>query len=180
MPGTMDALRRLAAAGFQLVIVTNQAGVERGLVSERVLEEIHGAMLLAARRAGARLDAIYVCPHLPVQACSCRKPEPGLVVQAAEDLAIDLKKSFMIGDSPSDIEAGRRAGCTTIGVVSDQMSFTATDIPPDFIADSLATAAQIACSVSRDWSVRQVAPRPVSQSVRRRRPFPRPTADQGG
>jgi len=113
LPGVEDACRNLRAAGFALVMVTNQPDVSRGTQTRSKVERINQA--LAER---LRLDLVKVCYHDDADGCDCRKPKPGLLSQAARELDIDLTASFMVGDRGSDIEAGHRAGCRTILVMS--------------------------------------------------------------
>lgn len=112
MPGVAESLRRLRAHGFRLVLVTNQSGVGRGLMSAEDLAEIHGRM--QAELGDDRLDAIYHCPHHPDDGCTCRKPSPEMILRAGKDHEIEVSRSFLIGDSGRDIEMGRAAGCRTI------------------------------------------------------------------
>ena len=116
LPGVPEALRRLRAAGFLLVVVSNQSGLARGLFDMNALEalEAHANESLAAVHAG--IDAWYYCPHLPdiTEPCQCRKPQPGLLLRAAADLDIDLAASWMIGDRLRDVQAGLAAGCQAI------------------------------------------------------------------
>ncbi len=122
LPGVAEGLRRLGSAGFALVVVTNQAVVARGLVTERDIDGIHRHLEQLLREAGAPgIDGWFVCPHHPDAtleayrvACDCRKPAPGLLLRAARELALDLERSFLVGDRPTDIAAGRRAGCRTV------------------------------------------------------------------
>jgi len=100
--------------GFLVVVVTNQQGIGRGLMTEADLQGIHRRMLLELKKEGAVVDAVYHCPHTAESACRCRKPEAGMLYQAAGDLNIDLEASYMVGDSDSDVEAGRRAGCRPV------------------------------------------------------------------
>jgi len=110
LPGTGAALRRLVRAGYLLIVVTNQSGIGRGMFDEVALREVHQRLctLLAAEEVA--LDAICHCPHAPADQCSCRKPLPGLLNQAAGRFPIDRGRSFMVGDKPSDVAAGRAAG----------------------------------------------------------------------
>lgn len=125
MPGAAEALARLDEAGYALVVVSNQSGVARGLFSEQALEPVHARLEELFRGAGARLDGFYFCPHLPegkdpryAVACDCRKPGPGLLLRAAEELGLDLAASWMLGDILDDVEAGNRAGCRSVLVGS--------------------------------------------------------------
>jgi len=121
LPGVADGLSRLARDQWLLCVVTNQSGVARGLVSETSLAEIHDHLRELLAHEGAHLDWIGHCPHHPDhgpadlrRVCDCRKPEPGLIQRAAAELNIDLARSWMVGDSARDLEAGRAAGCHSI------------------------------------------------------------------
>jgi len=112
--GTVEALAQFRKAGFLLVVVSNQSGLGRGLITPDEAARVHERFVSLLSEAGFPLDAIYYCPHAPDDGCTCRKPSPELLQKAAADLGIDLDGSFMIGDKPADIEAGARAGCATI------------------------------------------------------------------
>lgn len=112
--GALDALKKLHEAGFRLIVVTNQSGINRGLYRLEDVEDIHRRMIEEIRRHGGDIDAIYVCPHAPGEDCECRKPRAGLLHQAAVDYGVRMKESWMIGDKPRDIAAGKSAGCRTI------------------------------------------------------------------
>jgi len=135
LSGAGEAIARLNQSGFAVVVITNQSGVARGYFTEGTLRLIHQKMQVDLARHKARVDAIYYCPHHPNDGCSCRKPEPGLIFRAAEELDLDLKKSFFIGDSPADVKAGKRVGCTT--VLIDQNGKAATDCQADYICRNL-------------------------------------------
>lgn len=116
LPGVIEGLRTLQAAGFLLVVVTNQAGIARGLYSPAQYAELTRHMRVVLGQAGVTIDAVYHCPHHPTKGvgeyrceCSCRKPQPGMLLQAASDLGLNLRTSVLIGDKLSDIEAGRAA-----------------------------------------------------------------------
>ncbi len=111
LPGVFDALRRLAASDYALVVVTNQSAVGRGLMTAQTLHEINDGIVARVRAEGGRIDALYACPHGPDEGCACRKPKPGMLLQAAEDLGIDLSRSYLVGDAVTDVEAALRAGC---------------------------------------------------------------------
>jgi D-glycero-D-manno-heptose 1,7-bisphosphate phosphatase len=121
LPGAADAVRRLNEAGIPVAVVTNQRCVALGLVSEPMLEQIHARLRDELAAAGARVDAIYHCPH-HAGACGCRKPEPGLLAAAAADFCVAPRDAVMIGDADSDVEAGRRFGARTIHLTTDSSS----------------------------------------------------------
>ncbi|OPZ27455.1 MAG: D-glycero-alpha-D-manno-heptose-1,7-bisphosphate 7-phosphatase [Lentisphaerae bacterium ADurb.BinA184] len=116
LPGAGEGLAALAAAGFALILVTNQSGVGRGYfgVEEVVRQHARLAELLAP--FGVRWAAVRVCPHRPEEDCDCRKPRPGMLVSAAAELGVGLADSYMIGDKESDIAAGLAAGCRAVSV----------------------------------------------------------------
>ena len=118
IPGVPQALKRLQDSGYLLVVVTNQSGVARGYFSSEQVDRLHEHMLQLLQRYGIKLAGIYSCPHHPTAGtgeylidCDCRKGKPGMLLQAAQDLGIDLHKSYMIGDKEADISAGVAAGC---------------------------------------------------------------------
>src|SRR4051794_18720284 len=111
LPGAAASLRALRAEGFRLVLVSNQSGIGRGLISHEQAEAVHRRFVEEFERRGVRLDAVRYCPHSPDDGCPCRKPAPGLLLDAARDLEIELGRSFMVGNTAADVEAGRSAGC---------------------------------------------------------------------
>jgi len=116
LPGAAEGMRALQAGGFALVVVTNQSAVARGLLSRAGLHAVHLRLREELRAAGVRLEGIEFCPHHPdfTGACSCRKPADGMLRRAAHRFDLDLARSYLVGDSRSDLEAGRRAGCRTV------------------------------------------------------------------
>lgn len=118
LPRSVEALAELTRRGFKTVILTNQAVVNRGIVSRETIDDIHARMTARLELAGARVDGVFYCPHRPEERCSCRKPQPGLLLAAAEQLGIDLAQSYLVGDAISDIRAGKAAGCRTILVLT--------------------------------------------------------------
>jgi len=121
LPGVARAVRLINAMGLKAVVVSNQPGIARGHFSEEMLARIDAKMKAELAAGGACLDAIYYCRHHPEgtlpdyrRDCGCRKPKPGLLLQAARDLDLDLAGSYMIGDGLTDVQAGRAAGCRTI------------------------------------------------------------------
>ncbi len=115
LPGVPGALAALKAAGFRLVVVTNQPDVARGTQKREEVEAIHRALL----RDLPLLDSVKVCYHDDADECECRKPAPGMILQAAAELGVDLARSYMVGDRWRDIEAGERAGTTAILIEND-------------------------------------------------------------
>jgi len=113
LPGAHEAVRLLNQAGFFVVVVSNQRCVAKGLVTTGELESMHERMRQEFAAAGARIDAIYYCPHETDPPCDCRKPQPGLLLYAARRHDLDLAASWMIGDSEKDVDAGTAAGCRT-------------------------------------------------------------------
>ena len=112
LPGAHEAVAKLNRAGFLVVVVSNQRCVARGLVTSAEVDAMHARMRNEFETSGAKLDAIYFCPHENNPACDCRKPRPGMLFQAAQTHDVDLTASWMVGDSDSDVEAGRTAGCS--------------------------------------------------------------------
>lgn len=152
LPGAAAALAQLRRMGYLLVVVSNQSGVARGIVTEEVLEKIHRQLNRRLTDEGASLDAIYYCPYHPEgvipkyrMESELRKPAPGMLLQAAADLDIDLDRSWMIGDTYRDIAAGMRAGCKTILIDSPvtRAARTATDPIPDRKVGSIREAANV-------------------------------------
>ena len=113
LPGVGEAISLLNGAGFRVIIVSNQRCVAKGLISSVDLEALHQKMCSVLASDGATIDGVYYCPHEKQPACRCRKPEPGMLLDAARDHDINLGASWMIGDSGADVEAGRKAGCKT-------------------------------------------------------------------
>jgi len=165
---SFEAVRRINASERLAVVITNQSVIARGLVTELELSEIHSVMVELFAREEAILDAIYYCPHHPEEGsgpftreCDCRKPNPGMLIRASDDLEIDLGRSVLIGDTLSDIEAGNRGGCRTVLVKtgygaefaarfsSDPESLRTEQIP-DYVAPDVLGAVE--------WSVNQDIP----------------------
>jgi D-glycero-D-manno-heptose 1,7-bisphosphate phosphatase len=157
LPGVPQALAALKAAGFRLVVVSNQAVVARGLLDEAGVRALQSELEARLEAHGAPpLDGFYFCPHHPKATleayrrdCPCRKPRAGLLLQAAQDLDLDLEGSFMVGDRPTDLLAGFRAGCRTVWTQTGQHEAApivtvepeAAAPPADFVCADLAAAA---------------------------------------
>ena len=140
LPGAEDACNRLRAA-FDLVVVTNQPDIARGTRAPETVQRINDALL-----AALPLDEIVVCPHDDADGCPCRKPRPGMLLDAAERLGIDLATSFMVGDRWRDVEAGRRAGCRVAFVDHGYAEELAHE--PDVVVPDLGAAADWILAVS--------------------------------
>ena len=142
------AIKTLTDAGWNIIIISNQSGIGRRLMSIQDLEDINARMLEEIESAGGKIQAVYYCPHAPSEGCDCRKPEPGMLFRAAREFGIELPKSYIVGDNITDIQAGARAGCTTILVKTgrgkeilkqrDQWS-----VSPDYIAEDLYEAVKL-------------------------------------
>jgi D-glycero-D-manno-heptose 1,7-bisphosphate phosphatase len=135
-PQALQALNRLKDTPFKIVIVTNQAGVSRGVISISVAEEINRRLGEAVERAGGRIDGIFMCPHKPEDGCNCRKPRPGLIEQAARELAIDLSQSLLVGDMLTDLLAGKAAGIPRLVLVRTGLGAQQIESAPVGILDS--------------------------------------------
>jgi D-glycero-D-manno-heptose 1,7-bisphosphate phosphatase len=137
-PWSVDAIRALNRAGLPVVVITNQAGIARGLLTEALVHQTHRAMSERLAAGGARIDAFYYCPHHPdgkvdpyVRECDCRKPGWELVRRAAADLDLDPSRSFFVGDTWLDVGAGRAAGARTILLRRGKGGHNDPEPPPD-------------------------------------------------
>lgn len=147
-PNTPEAIRKLKDKGFLAIVVTNQSGVARGFFDESFVKEVFDKINEMLAKKGTRLDAMYYCPHHPNygnqqyrKTCLCRKPEPGLLIQAAEDLDIDLKRSYVVGDMLRDMDIANKVGAKGVLVKTGYGKFiTATD-KPAYIAEDILDAA---------------------------------------
>ena len=118
IPGSLEALAWLAQHDWLIVIVTNQAAIGRRIITRETADAINAYVVSQITAAGGRVDGLYLCPHRSDEGCPCRKPAPGLLLQAAADLGIDLEKSLMIGDAVSDVQAAVAAGARPVLVLS--------------------------------------------------------------
>ena len=144
-PYVPQAIRRLNEAGFEVMVISNQQGVAKGLISESDLRAIQNEITRQVSEGGGRIAAFYYCKHLAADDCACRKPKPGLLQLAARENGIDLGQTFMIGDSARDVLAGQCAGCRTVLVLSGMFKREdAERLPyqPEHIADDLASAVE--------------------------------------
>lgn len=144
--GTLAGLARMSAIGLGLIVVTNQSGIARGYFDHAMLGRINKRMESLLAEGGVVLDGIFVCPHHPDDGCSCRKPRPGLALQAAARFGFDPAGSFVIGDKGSDLELGRRIGAYTILVTSGygmSVRSSAAAEKADAVVSSLIEAAAV-------------------------------------
>jgi histidinol-phosphate phosphatase family protein len=142
LPGAAQGIRALADAGFLIVIATNQSGLGRGYFTEEELKAVHERLRDKLRAQGADFDALYYCPHRPEEGCDCRKPSPGLLLRAANDLGIDMNASYCIGDRKWDLEAGRAVGAKTVLITTGKLR-EVLGIQPDHVACDLQEAARL-------------------------------------
>jgi len=146
LPNVAEAIKKLNK-NFLVIIVSNQRGIARGIMSKEDVEVINMRMKKELEKRNARIDGIYFCPHDDKDNCNCRKPKPGMLLKAAQDFKIDLKKSYIIGDDFADVEAGKRAGCETILVSNSKNTFSqkirAKKSRPDYIVSNLLEATKI-------------------------------------
>jgi len=139
LPGVPAAIARLKKAGFLVIVISNQRCVAKGLVTSAQVEALHQRICEELARLGAVIDAVYFCPHDNEPPCECRKPAPGMLLQASREHQIDLGSSWMIGDSLADVAAGKNAGCKTVLVGRRESSVASS---PDLFAGSLLDATE--------------------------------------
>ncbi|MFQ3591640.1 MAG: HAD family hydrolase [Gemmataceae bacterium] len=124
LPGVVEALMRFGDAGFALVVISNQAGVGRGIITPKQARAVHLRFIALFGEKGIHFDDVRYCFHAPEVGCACRKPAPGMILQSTATYGWDLPRSYMIGDKPSDVQAGIAAGCVGIAF-TDWPSVTA-------------------------------------------------------
>ena len=135
LPGALDAIARLNQAGYHVVVAANMPGLRRGLFDSAALNAIHTKMAKQLAAVGGRVEAIFFCPHAPEEACSCRKPAPGLFHKIGERYKIDLKQVHAVGNSLSDAQAAHAAGCVPHLVLTGRHAPQAdAPLPPDYPA----------------------------------------------
>lgn len=118
LPGAKQSLAALRYLGLPIIVVTNQSAIGRGVVPANVVDHIHRRMVAEIQAYGGQISKVYCCPHHPEAGCVCRKPQPGMLQQAAQELGVELNGSYMIGDAMSDLRAGQQAGCHPILVLT--------------------------------------------------------------
>lgn len=140
IPGAARAIRDLNAAGFGVVVITNQSGIGRGYFTLERLAEVHARLIELLAAEGATADGIYICPHGPGDDCACRKPLPGMVEQAVAEHGFDPRQGFMIGDKEADVELGRSVGAETFLVRTGYGRKYEAATKADHVVDDLAAA----------------------------------------
>lgn len=152
LPGVAQALRELSAAGLGLILVTNQSGIGRGYFTSADFQAVQARLAELLAAGNVRPDAVYHCPHAPSEPCVCRKPAPGMILQAAADFGFDPARSFVIGDKPCDVELGRAVGATTFLVRSGYGAAHAAEgyDRADHVTDDLPQAAAIILKILAD------------------------------
>jgi len=172
LPGALDALQLLQRAAFRIFVVTNQAGVGRGLLTQAALDNIHHNLVRAAQQAGARIEAVRCCPHRADERCHCRKPQPGMLIDLAKTYRLELRQAYLVGDAASDIAAGQSVGCRTVLVrtgrgLEQLPAVERGACTPSAVADDLLAAAHWICAAEAQAPQRwkratgRVQPRPA-------------------
>jgi len=159
LPGSIEALSKLSNLGVPIIIITNQSAIGRGAANQETINEIHNRLITIVQERGGRIDDIFVCPHRPDEACKCRKPQPGLLLQAAAKHHLNLDRAVFVGDAITDFQAALAAGCACILVKTGRQanqieslvdSYLQSDnraIRPD-IVDNLYSAIERIISIS--------------------------------
>jgi histidinol-phosphate phosphatase family protein len=147
MAGVCESLAELSKKGFPLVVVSNQSGLGRGRITPEQGQAVHERLVRDLAAGGVVLDDVVYCPHAPEEGCPCRKPRPGMILEAAARLGLSLENSVMVGDRDSDVEAGKAAGCRTI-----LLGENARDSRPDWLARNWS---QVLALILATGSIRQ-------------------------
>lgn len=143
-----EATKVLTDANWDIIIISNQAGVDKGIMSAQAVEDINIRMVNEIECAGGRVKAVYYCPHRPDENCECRKPKPGMLLRAAREYGVGLSESYLIGDSITDIQAGAQVGCATILVRTGQgkrylQRIGEQPVNPDYVVSDLYEAVKL-------------------------------------
>jgi len=159
IPGAALAIRLLREAGFAVVILTNQSGPARGYFPETLVQEVHAELRRRLAAEGAELDGIYTCLHHPEAGCPCRKPRPGLALQAARELGLDLSQAFVVGDRWVDLALARNLGARAVLVLTGygkgelEYVLPRLGLEPDLVAEDLLAAARLILNSSKGVKV---------------------------
>lgn len=157
LPGSLTGLALLHRAGYRTFVITNQAVINRGVLSSEDLDNIHRRLLAQVERAGGKIEAVLYCPHRPEENCGCRKPRPGLLEQVRQRYSVAPEGSWLVGDHANDIAAGLQAGCRTILVLSGRtvLGQTGGVAQPHYVRTDLAAAARFI--IEQDKALQAVA-----------------------
>jgi len=144
-PGSFEAIRILRKLGYKIVVISNQSGIGRGILTEEMVKKVNDCFMRRLKENDAPVDALYYCPHHPEDHCRCRKPETGMIEKAVTELSLDLKDAVVIGDHLVDITLGKNIGAKTVLVLTghgekELEELKDTDIEPDFVANDLLEA----------------------------------------
>ena len=147
LPKSKEAIKALTEAGWDIIVISNQAGIGKRLMSSQAVGEINANMMAEIGLSGGKIKAVYFCPHTPDAGCECRKPKPGMILRAAREYGIELPKSYLIGDKITDIQAGAQVGCMTILVKTGKGKEHLEQriqwpVAPDYIASDLYEAVE--------------------------------------
>lgn len=150
LPGAIEAIRLLSTTPLAIIIVTNQSAINRGLAPAETVDAINGRLAAAVRAGGGRLDGVYYCPHRPDEQCECRKPRPGLLLQAQAQHDLDLADSYVVGDAVTDVDLALAAGCRPVLVLTGRGGAQRSRLTPEqervtHVAADLAEAARWIC-----------------------------------
>ncbi|MDI6641746.1 MAG: D-glycero-beta-D-manno-heptose 1,7-bisphosphate 7-phosphatase [Elusimicrobiota bacterium] len=142
LPRSLEAIRKLTENGYKIIIISNQAGINKGIIDKKNFSEINRKMIREIRQAGGKITKIYYCPHRPDENCSCRKPKPGLFLKAKKDFKLNFASCYLVGDKIADVIAGKSVGCKTILVKTgfgriELKNRDIAQIQPDYIANNL-------------------------------------------
>lgn len=142
IPGSIDAIRILRDLGYKIIVISNQSGIGRGILTIEMAAKVNESFLARLKSENAEIDALYFCPHRPEDNCDCRKPRTGLIKKAVEEQKLDLKDAVVIGDKLSDVELGKKLGAKTVLVLTgygkkEAEKANISQIKPDFISDDL-------------------------------------------
>lgn len=149
IPGSIEGIKKLKTSGFKIFIISNQAGVAKGIYSQKALDKITRKMENALKKQKASIDGIYYCTHLPQEECLCRKPKPGLLHRSLSDANITPAQAFFIGDSFMDMKAAQAFGAKSVLVLSGKEKISRRrqwEFEPDYIFDNLLVAAYYLCA----------------------------------
>ncbi|MBS0378142.1 MAG: HAD family hydrolase [Proteobacteria bacterium] len=154
LPGALAGLKAWVARGNRLIIVSNQSGIGRGMLTRELVDRINGRLLEILARDGVRIDGVYYCPHAPGEGCDCRKPAPRLVLEAARRFGFDPGHTVVIGDKSSDVELGQNLGGVSMLLSADGKTSDGLPAHPDFVVATLEQAARITARLEDEGAPR--------------------------